>query len=1086
MSAGGAAAPGPADEVEVAAFYRDAEANGYGWGSQFRGLTSITVCDGAAVGKIVLSNPALVRSSPFVLDPRAVDSALQLMLACDAHGGATGLVPFEIARVIVASSIGREASARIATRLERDEIVATVTIAGADGMPSVRVAGLRARRRRRTSRMRAGSAASPSFYREIFEPVEASPVAQIPGGTWLLLAGANCPTTRTLAAAMKRRGLPAELLEMAVARSIDPSTYVNAIRRTMAAAPLAGIVYSVPLSLPVKCKRDIANAAMTQVMRATAFAKAISQIADDAPLPSICVLTHQARAHDEADVISNSGLAQSPLLGLVRTIGMEVPSVDFRLIDLDEHALRDHDGLLDLLTGGTRESEIHLRAGRITAARLTEIAAGDLAPSQIPHSKLRSRNFALRHRGPPGAEGLVWQEATLPPLRPDDIAVEVRAVGLNFRDAMAVSGLLPERAEPTPAVEALGLELSGVVVGRGADVRDLDIGDHVIGMGRGALQRRVIWPRVALQRAPPGLSHIDAATLPSAYLTAHHALNKIARLQREDSVLIHSATGGVGLAAIAMARHTGARIIATAGSPEKRAHLARLGIEHVFDSRSLGFADDVMRATGGRGVDVVLNSLGGHFIEQGLACLAPYGRFLELGKRDVYDDNALGLRRMRSNVSFHVIDLAALIAERPLQAAGLLAEVVSMLAAHQIEPLPATVFSTSRVRDAFGLFAGARHIGKFVVEFEEGSLLVERAQASGAPLDPNGTYLVTGGARGFGRVVGEWLAARGAGRVILTSRTADARSDPPGPANIEQMRLDVTDAARVDETIAKLARADKPLRGVIHAAVVYDDALLPDMTEDQIRRVLAPKIDGALNLTRAVERTKTKLDFFVSFSSLAQVVGWPAQSNYAAANAFLEGLAHWQRSRGIPGQCINWGALVESGHVARSTQMQTYLASAGWIGIDNAAALAGLAKVLDCDIATPTLAAADWGRLAATHPTLGRSPRTASLASRAADAVGSRSNGLAGLDGEALQAAALLRVREEAAKVLRAGVDDIAGDVSLADAGIDSLSSFELRLRIEQTLRLELPMARYVRATRLVDLAALVCALIEEAQARAD
>ena len=281
--------------------------------------------------------------------------------------------------------------------------------------------------------------------------------------------------------------------------------------------------------------------------------------------------------------------------------------------------------------------------------------------------------------------------------------------------------------------------------------------------------------------------------------------------------------------------------------------------------------------------------------------------------------------------------------------------------------MPSTTFPAARVADAFRHFASGRHIGKVVVDIESAGVDVRSAIADGTPFDADGTYLVTGGTRGFGLAVGRWLAARGAGRVVLASRSGmlDGETLSCSPdSKLEALSLDVTRAADVECAITSLARGEKPLRGIFHAAVTYDDAMLADMTPDAIDRVLAPKIAGALNLTRAVESAGAQLDHFVTFSSLAQVVGWPGQSNYAAANGFLEALASWQRARGIPGQCINWGALGESGHVARSAQMQGYLDSSGWIAMNDATALGMLARALDSDLPSVTVAAADWQRLA--------------------------------------------------------------------------------------------------------------------------
>ncbi|MBU1210553.1 MAG: type I polyketide synthase [Alphaproteobacteria bacterium] len=1071
--------------IERAEFYRAAEANGFGWGPQFQGLCSILAGPGGASARIVIAEAGVGAPTSFALDPRTVDCALQLMLACDGNFGADGLIPVGIDRVAVTGALAHECRAAASTRASGKYVIADVTIFCGGTAPVVTIGGIRTRANRGKQGFAKSDVTAPRYYGESIEAVAVEASKQAADGTWLLFGGDNCALSGRIGDALGMRGEQVSIRSIAAGAAEDPRTYLDAFRMCFERSPVAGIVYALPLARSADRSLDIADAATANVIAATGFAQAIAQLATDEPLPRISVLTHNALAVGGHATISASGLAQSALHGLFRTVAMEAPEATLQLIDIDESGLRDTGALIDILTSTSRESELSIRAGRIYATRLGEVAEHDLIASRVPLSKLgRSRNFKLRHTGAPGADGVCWQVAQQAPLGPDDVGVEVRAVGLNFRDVMAVSGLLPEQAEPSAAIEALGLELSGVVVARGENVRSLDIGDYVFGMGRGAFQRRVNWPSLALHRVPAGLTHCEAAAIPSAYLTAHHALNKVARLAPGESILIHSATGGGGLAAIALARRARARIFATAGSDEKRTYLRGLGIAHVFNSRSLGFADEVMRATDGQGVDVVLNSLGGAFIDKSLSCLAPYGRFLELGKRDVYCDSPLGLRGLRSNVSFHVIDVAALIAQRPLLAAGMLDEVSAMLAGGEIDALPVSRFGAADVGNAFRLMAEAKHIGKVVVELDDADLPVESGLRYDAPLDPEGTYLVTGGAGGFGCAVGEWLSARGAGRVVLASRSAQTGAQQSEPARIETLRLDVTDAGAVASAIHSLAACDKPLRGIVHAAVVYDDALLTNMTAKRIRQVLAPKIAGGLNLTRALEGCGAQLDFFVSFSSLAQVVGWAGQSNYAAANSFLDGLAHWQRSRGIPGICINWGALEESGHVARSEKMQSYLASAGWIGIDNETALAALAKAIDFDRPTLTIAAADWTRLAVAHPVLARSPRTAGLVSAGDSAGDPTSRGLTGLHGDELEAAALQLVRSEAAKVLRMSAEDLVSAETLDEAGIDSLSAFELRLRIEQQLRLEVPMSRYARATRFVDLAALCRALVEEARAR--
>ena len=347
---------------------------------------------------------------------------------------------------------------------------------------------------------------------------------------------------------------------------------------------------------------------------------------------------------------------------------------------------------------------------------------------------------------------------------------------------------------------------------------------------------------------------------------------------------------------------------------------------------------------------------------------------------------------------------------------------------------------------------------------------------------------MTGGTKGFGFTVGLWLAAQGAGRVILASRSGEtggvvvreiARAREAG-AEIEIMQLNVTDGARVESVVKDLADDAKPLRGIVHAAVDYDDAMLPDIAPPSITRVLAPKVTGAMNLTRAVSKSGANLDFLVSFSSLAQTVGWPGQVGYAAANAFLEACARYQRTLGIPGQCLNWGALGQSGAVARSGAMTTYLESAGWRTVEDREALSALGAALGLDAPVLTYAAVDWGRLLAGHAPLSGAPRLKHLQS----GEGGRLAGglralLAGQGGEGIEAAKRL-VSEEVAKVLRIEAAELAQYETLDDAGLDSLSTFELRNRLESATGLSVPLGGFTQAASIPDLAELLCRLAAE------
>src|SRR6185312_4519567 len=361
-------------------------------------------------------------------------------------------------------------------------------------------------------------------------------------------------------------------------------------------------------------------------------------------------------------------------------------------------------------------------------------------------------------------------------------------------------------------------ECAGVVTLVGPDVTGIAPGDRVAGFAPDALASHVVTRAEAMARIPDAMDFAEAASLPVIYLTAVYALGHLAKLARGETVLIHGGAGGVGIAAIHYARHRGARVMATAGSDTKRAFLRAMGIEHVFDSRSLAFADAVKAATGGAGVDVVLNSLGGEAMERSLGLLKPFGRFLELGKRDFYLDTPIGLRPLRRNISYFAVDADQLAANRPALARDVLTEIMAQVGAGALLPPPR--------RD-------------FIVR-------------------PDRAYLVTGGLSGFGLATAQWLAARGARHLALLGRRGAAT---PGAsealvrfaaAGIEARAYacDVADGEALRAALATIRATQQPLGGVVHAAMALDDALLDDLDETRLRTVLTPKLGGAEQLDR--------------------------------------------------------------------------------------------------------------------------------------------------------------------------------------------------------------------------------------------
>ena len=500
-------------------------------------------------------------------------------------------------------------------------------------------------------------------------------------------------------------------------------------------------------------------------------------------------------------------------------------------------------------------------------------------------------------------DGVALRERTARELTPDEIEIAVKAASLNFRDVMFTMGMLPAAAfDSMLSAGALGVDCAGVISRVGSAVTDVAPGDEVIALSPASLASHAI-TKDLVARKPAGLSFADAAALPLAYVTAIYALERIARLERGERVLIHAATGGVGLAALAVAERAGAEIFATAGSEAKRAYLRARGIRHVMDSRTLDFAGQIMSATGGRGVDVVLNSLAGDAIRAGLSVLAPRGRFLEIGKADIYRRGDLPLDAFRNNISFAAIQIDVLSdSNRPLLR-DLLREVTRGIEDGTLPPLPQQTVPVGSLAEGLRTLAQARHTGKVVIDLDDATVPIESSAEPRPLFRADATYLITGGRGGVGLALARWAVERGARRLVLMSRSATAADGDPAIVAMRQRGAevllangDVTKPADVERTIAAADTPAAPLKGVFHAAMVMDDCGFPELDERRLATVLAPKLEGGWNLHRAT-RSRT-LDHFVLFSSITSVYGNARQGSYAAANAFLDALAAIATARG--------------------------------------------------------------------------------------------------------------------------------------------------------------------------------------------
>jgi acyl transferase domain-containing protein/NADPH:quinone reductase-like Zn-dependent oxidoreductase/acyl carrier protein/short-subunit dehydrogenase len=761
--------------------------------------------------------------------------------------------------------------------------------------------------------------------------------------------------------------------------------------------------------------------------------------------------------------------AEAALWGLGRTIMNEIPALDLRLIDVpagwtDEKAASCLAAEAD---SGDREREIvWTESGR----RALRLRRGPPAPAA------RTATVALTAAQPGLLDTLQWRPAEADRPGEGEVAIRVEAAGLNFRDVMWAMALLPEEAlldgfsGPT-----LGLECAGVIDDIGAGVDGLAIGDRVLALAPAALRSRVVTAAHAVARLPDGLGFAEAATIPVAYLTVLYSLGTLARLEAGETVLIHGGAGGVGLAAIHYARHCGATIIATAGSKAKRAFLRHMGVDHVLDSRSLAFADAVRELTRGAGVDVVLNSLSGEAMERSIGLLKPFGRFIELGKRDFMMDTRVGLRPLRQNVAYYAVDIDRLPIARPELAGRLLREIATLIGAGALRPLPYRAFPFAEASDAFRLMQASGHIGKIVLRPE--GLTAPLPAPAVDVVRSDRTYLVVGGLSGFGLETARWLADRGARHLALIGRRGGDAPEAPGAlANFASRGVearafacDAADERALAVTLNRIRGSMSPLAGVVHAAMVVDDGLAADLTAARILRVMAPKLDAARHLDR-LTRTDP-IEFFVLYSSATTVLGAPGQGSYVAANSALEALAERRRREGLPALAVAWGPIGDVGFLARQEAARDALlrrlATAPMTARD---ALDALPALLATGAAAIAFAPVRWDAAAQYLPVLA-SPAFGAVAGPGGAIDIDLKEQLDALPPAEAKAFVIGLLTEEAARIMSSPADRIDPLRPLSDFGMDSLMAVELRLALQTRLGVDVPLVSLSDNTSLSTIA---------------
>jgi phthiocerol/phenolphthiocerol synthesis type-I polyketide synthase C len=776
--------------------------------------------------------------------------------------------------------------------------------------------------------------------------------------------------------------------------------------------------------------------------------------------PAIYMLLPFGALDNTDDVRSNP--VNAALWGMARVAMNEQPALNLHLIDprgdWTDESFRSQ--LFEVIDSGLTEREIILDNNGVHVLRAVPFQSDRPVLSDVS-DELR---YELGFTTPGQLRNLHWQAFSARALAEDEVELKVHAVGLNFRDVMFAMGLLGDEAvENGFSGASLGLECAGVVTRVGAKVAHVSIGDAVLGFGPQCFASHVVTRGNAVAIMPSHWQFSEAATVPTVFFTVYYSLIEMARLRKGERVLIHGGAGGIGIAAIQLAQHMGAEIYATAGSDEKRDFLRLMGVKHIYSSRDMRFADQIMADTQGEGVDVVLNSLAGEAIERNLDVLRPFGRFLELGKRDFYANTPMGLRPFKENISYFGIDADQLMSARPDLTAEVFRSVMALFSDGVLHPLPYLQFSADNVIDAFRTMQQARHIGKLVVDMIQAPAEIKPMPLPSWKAHANASYLITGGLTGFGFETARWLLERGAGRVILASRrgkkapnlSEKLRGLGAYRSQVEVVTLDVTDVDSVTalcQAYADAPHVRHPLRGIIHAAMVLDDALIQNLDAIRMDAVITPKIAGAWNLHCATQGSD--LDFFVVYSSVTTLLGNAGQSNYVAANAALEALVRLRRGQGLPGSALCWGPISDAGYLTEHQAVLDGLENRmGGAAITSSQALSVLERSLQQNLnglSVMNMSRAALQRILPEHS----QSRFAYLLAGGNHAESSDDenvkDALKILSPEQAKEKLAEIIQEEVAHVLGLPAAKIDQNQSIYDMGLDSLMAVELALGVEK------------------------------------
>ncbi len=1053
--------PSPDGEsLDLTSIYALLAQRGLTYGPAFVGIRSLVSHGADAVAEVELPDVVSDRDA-YAVHPALLDACFQVACVCADRAGflaAGTVIPSGIEELRFTPSRGPvQRCFAVASRAASSGVTVDLILENAAGqrVGSVSKLSLHAITSAADSASVTPENAGLPLFQLVWEIAPRSPVTR-QTGRWLVMAD------RLLLAAIGPRLREAGIHTVEVSTDALDLLSFDAVAAMLGNAlsdkqPLSGVLLLPSASAPSQNQPLHQHEQTTTVGMTAALhvVQALLTITTEFP-PRLVIATERANPIQLDRPIRPD---QALVSGFAATVATESPRLACKRIDLgDLSSAEEHEALIQELAAPAHEEPIALRGrDRFVGKLRAWEAPQDETPWHIPTGP-----FALESAQPGRLDAIRFVPIERRSPFAHEVEVEIEHVGINFHDVLTALGLVSDTT--AELAQVFGYDAVGRIISVGNDVQGLRPSDPVIVLAPGCFRSHITVEAVHVYPLPPSLRGESAATFLLAHVTAYYGLCELAKLRAGERVLIHAASGGVGLCAIRLAQHLGAEIFATAGTETKRDALRALGVRHVFDSRTDSFASQILALTQSEGVDVVLNTLSGPLLDRSLSLLRSDGRFVDLTKRDHLQGGALSLSPFLRGLSYFMVDLHGLLLRMPKRLQNAISDVFSLLQQGVFTALPTESVPLADTESILRRMSQGQHTGKLAVRMPVASGQVQTTPHS---IRSDGTYLITGGLGGLGLSLANWLSLRGAGHLLIISRhpaNTDVQKSTLSAMTTRGTRVTCTQAdVGNPELLASVLReipADVPLRGVFHLAAVLDDAPVENLSPSRFAHVLSAKFFGAWNL-HLLTASHT-LDHFVIYSSAAAILGTAGQASYAAASAAADAIAHLRHAMGLPALAINFGVFSDVGLAAAQSVRGDRLAHLGLPPIRPAEALRTLSDLLTKDATQVAVMRFDVQKWMASYPHRASWSLLSNLlpTDRPQAELG-KPPSLSQTLQDLAPAAALRHISQlvcrHIAKVIRLDEDKIGLRTPLRDLGIDSLMAVELRNRLEADTGLRLP-----------------------------